>query len=482
MIIRLRTKDGQLRASARPEDDFAVVAEELVRQVPDIVADSVVVSDQPGAGGRPLAELLGRTVGELGIGHGDMLFVTYETATGGVATPPAAASAPAAIRLNGKAVPAEALAPTAPAGGAPWETAVQDAVDVTLDQQDGKIVRSRDNKMCKHTAKGMCDYCMPLEPWDPAYLKERGIKHASFHAHLRKLNTAANRPENRASFIPPLSEADYGVTTRCPGGHAPWPEGICSKCQPSAITLQQQPFRMVDHAEFASADVVNDFINHWRRTGNQAIGYLYGRYEPYAEVPLGIKAVIEAIHEPPQVAAPDGVQLTLPWESEADVDAAAAGAGLRRVGVIFTDLTDAGAGDGSVVCRRHVDSYFLSSLEICFAAALQNQHPNPSRWSDTGRFSSKFITCVVSGNPDGQIEISAYQVSNSAEAMVRAGIIEPSVSPELMLVKEPSSTLYVPEVFFTRVNEYKVAVQENAKPVFPVEYLLVTLSHGFPAS
>ena len=62
-----------------------------------------------------------------------------------------------------------------------------------------------------------------------------------------------------------------------------------------------QPYRHVDYVQFENPFLMERFLNYWRHTGCQRMGYMFGRYEHHKDVPLGIKAVVSAIYEPPQV-------------------------------------------------------------------------------------------------------------------------------------------------------------------------------------
>lgn len=52
---------------------------------------------------------------------------------------------------------------------------------------------------------------------------------------------------------------------------------------------------------FENPTICDQFLNYWRSTGNQRIGIMFGRYEPHKDIPLGIRAIVSAIYEPPQV-------------------------------------------------------------------------------------------------------------------------------------------------------------------------------------
>ena len=93
---------------------------------------------------------------------------------------------------------------------------------------------------------------------------------------------------------------------------------------------------MVDHVEFVHSALIDRMLDAWRKTATQRFGYLLGHYEPYDKVPMGIKAVVEAIHEPPQAGETDGIVLGMPWDDEARIQELAEWCGLCVVGMILS--------------------------------------------------------------------------------------------------------------------------------------------------
>lgn len=65
--------------------------------------------------------------------------------------------------------------------------------------------------------------------------------------------------------------------------------------------MKLQKYRHVDNIMFENHTIADRFLDFWRKTGNQRMGYLYGRYTEHKDIPLGIRAEVAAIYEPPQV-------------------------------------------------------------------------------------------------------------------------------------------------------------------------------------
>lgn len=114
---------------------------------------------------------------------------------------------------------------------------------------------------------------------------------------------------------------------------------------------------------------------------------------------------MHGIYEPRQNGQGDCIQVDVSDDDATVVEAMFASIGLVPVGVIYTyspwfnssDLMDAGKGDGSVICKRHADSYFLSGAEVISAARAQSAKPLACKWAGTGTHASRFVTCVITG-------------------------------------------------------------------------------------
>ncbi|KAK3529111.1 hypothetical protein QTP70_016546 [Hemibagrus guttatus] len=350
-----------------------------------------------------------------------------------------------------------------------------DEIDQYLVKQDGKIYRNRDPQLCRHSPMGKCVHCVPLEPFDEDYLNhlDPPVKHMSFHAYIRKLTGGSDKGKFAA-----LENISCKIKSGCEG-HLPWPEGICTKCQPSAITLNRQKYRHVDNIMFENHTIADRFLDFWRKTGSQRMGYLYGRYTEHKDIPLGIRAEVAAIYEPPQIGTQNSLEL-IDDSRAAAVEEIAAKLGLRKVGWIFTDLLSEDTRIGTVRYTRNKDSYFLSSEECITAGHFQNQYSNPCRLSPDGQFGSKFVTVVATGGPDNQVHFEGYQVSNQCMALVRDECLLPCKdTPELGYAKESSSEQYIPDVFYKDKDKFGNEITYLARPL-PVEYLIIDITTTFP--
>lgn len=458
ILLRVQSADGTKRIEISPKATAADLFAEIEKSFKSEPGSFSLYKER-----NCTAEVTSKrsqTINSLNLKHGDMLYVrpsgasTSRKRTEVHSAPPAINStyiSNAKIPSNNK----------------------EDEVDVILSKMDGRIERTMDPKLCRHNSNGRCVHCSQIEPWDEAYLKEHKIKHLSFHAYIRKLTSGVDR----GKFVA-LENLNCRIKSGCTD-HPPWPRGICSKCQPSAITLNRQTYRHVDNVMFENTALVERFLNFWRTTGYQRLGYLYGTYEQHTDVPLGIRARVAAIYEPPQECAQNSIKF-LPDEAEAEVNELAAALGLQKVGWIFTDLLSDNVAQGTVKQVRGIETHFLTANECIVAGQHQNDHPNVTKYAPSGTFGSKFVTVCVTGDAKKQIHMEGYAVSAQCMALVKENILVPTKdAPELGYIRESTDKQFVPDVYYKEKDQYGNEVSRLARPL-PVEYLLVDVPASTP--
>uniref|UniRef100_A0A8C9ZPP8 Nuclear protein localization protein 4 homolog n=1 Tax=Sander lucioperca TaxID=283035 RepID=A0A8C9ZPP8_SANLU len=419
VIIRVQSPDGMKKIPATKRETVAAFIKKVGNEF-GFNSNGFSIYLNRNKTGEILSQ--NKTLSLLKIKHGDMLYL---------------------FPSGSPSSSAEVMDTATPHSSSSMPSVQEDEIDQYLTKQDGKIYRNKDPQLCHHGSLGKCVHCVPLEVREFIFVFLISYRdHMSFHAYLRKLTGGADKGKFAA-----LENISCKIKSGCEG-HPPWPEGICTKCQPSAITLNRQKYRHVDNIMFENHTIADRFLDFWRKTGSQRMGYLYGRYTEHKDIPLGIRAEVAAIYEPPQNATQNSLELVDDPKAAA-VDEIAAKLGLCKVGWIFTDLLSEDTRIGTVRYTRNNDSHYLSAEECITAGYFQNLHSNPCRLSRDGHFGSKFVTVVATGGPDNQVHFEGYQVSNQCMALVRDECLLPCKdAPELGYAKESSPEQYVPDVFF----------------------------------
>ncbi|CAG0914058.1 unnamed protein product [Notodromas monacha] len=464
IILRVQSADGTKRVELPLSDTTRGLYEKIHEEFGLETFDFRLYIDR--AKTKELVSTSKKSLASFGLRHGDMLFMAY----GDLVRPSVSADKSAENDLK---TPETSSASTVATTDHVPAAVVEDDVDLELAKRDGKIKRQRDPSHCRHNVNSQCVHCFSLDPWDEGYIKENGIKHMSFNAYLRKLQSGIDK----GKFVV-LENLDCSVKSDCPH-HPPWPKGLCSKCTPPAVTLTRQKYRHIDHIMFENQYIVDRFLNYWRTTGNQRFGFLYGYYEPHDTVPLGIRAVVAAIYEPPQ----DSTKRELNFHPDPvlpTVDFVADSLGLRRIGWIFTDLMTENLQMGTVQNLRNLQTHLLSAGEAITAAHFQNMHPNPCKFAREGFFGSKFVTVCVSGNDEHQIHLDGYQISDQGMGLVKHECIVPTKDvPQLAYVLKSTSEKYVPDVFYRMKDKYGNHITRIGRPL-PIEYLLLDIPTTTP--
>ena len=199
---------------------------------------------------------------------------------------------------------------------------------------------------------------------------------------------------------------------------------FCQKFAPPPAPPLYLFFLLMCFAPFVpSAFPLSQRSKYWRdqlMMITQRVGWLYGYYVDDPNYDNGLRAVVEAIYEPPQIASADGTQM-LPDDQIENVDKIAEKLDLERIGWVFTSIGR---------------EYTLSAHEVEAIARLQLQFSSSEHYA--GYTKSNFVTMHV--KPDSttaEPDTHAFMVSDQAMAMFRDELIGNANHEQEMTIREP---------------------------------------------
>jgi nuclear protein localization family protein 4 len=183
----------------------------------------------------------------------------------------------------------------------------------------------------------------------------------------------------------------------------------------------------------------------------QRMGFLFGYYASDPNYPDGVRAVVEAIYEPPQLGDTHSVE-PLQDPDRNLIDRVAAALSLECIGWIFTSINTE-----KEVC--------LTSHDVRKAARYQEQYQIAH---ESDYKVSKFITVVIKPRENNEAEIECYMVSDLCQSLERDGVFGESDSKKEMKVRTPKKNEIMPSVYM------------ESKPVdkFDPDFCIVNVNFG----
>eukprot|EP01053_Blabericola_migrator_P005928 Blabericola_migrator_1__5927@NODE_299_length_10197_cov_100_341955_g246_i0_p2_GENE_NODE_299_length_10197_cov_100_341955_g246_i0NODE_299_length_10197_cov_100_341955_g246_i0_p2_ORF_typecomplete_len489_score96_78NPL4/PF05021_15/6_4e51zfNPL4/PF05020_15/1_8e14UN_NPL4/PF11543_8/5_7e07ubiquitin/PF00240_23/0_00065Ubiquitin_2/PF14560_6/0_0023_NODE_299_length_10197_cov_100_341955_g246_i015633029 len=208
---------------------------------------------------------------------------------------------------------------------------------------------------------------------------------------------------------------------------------------PPTISLKHQLYRHVDHLEVMNIKEMSQFVAYWRRDmAFQRAAFLIGYYKEdphYNE--CGVRAVVEAVYEPPQMSHTDCVEIQSENPFLPVVERIAAALGLEIIGWVFTHLP-----------RKKL----ITASEILQMGRLQLDRIHRGLHY-TGYPISTFVTMTISPKEElrGEAGPDAFMLSDLGLAMIRDDLLSTNGTGEddPLLIRQPNHDELMPMILET---------------------------------